>query len=150
MPETDLFDNKVRLAIYRSFVDVGRAPVAGEIARTMGATPSQVEDALQRLHDSHVIVLAPGTPYIWMANPISALPTPYRVETNGKTFWGNCIWDALGIVAMLGGDGVVTALCPDCADDLELQVRDGELSGSSYLVHYAVPAAHWWDDIGFN
>lgn len=150
MSATAEFDNHVRLATYRSFVDLGRAPLAAEIAKMLSATPVEVEAALRRLHEAHVLVLAPGSPYIWMANPMSALPTPYSVTAGAKTFWGNCIWDALGILAMLDSDGVLTSLCPDCGDELRLEINDGQLQSSRYLVHFAVPAAHWWDDIGFN
>ena len=148
--DTTSFDNDVRVAIYRLFVEKGSAPVAAELADAVSASQVAVEEALQRLHDGHVIVLAPGTPYIWMANPLSALPTPYVSEVGGRRFWGNCIWDALGIVAMLGPDGTVTAPCPDCGDELRLDIAGGRLATTDLLVHYAVPAAQWWDDIGFN
>ncbi len=150
MNKTTEFDNEVRVAVYRAFVDEGRAPVPAEIAEIVSATPGEVEDAFRRLHDAHVLVLAPGTPYIWMANPLSALPTPSTVTVADKTYWGNCIWDSLGIVAMLGSNGTVAARCPDCGEELALEIRDGDLSASDYAVHFAVPAAHWWDDIGFN
>ncbi len=150
MEDHERLDREIRLAVYRLFVDGGRAPVPAEIAKAVSATPAQVEAGLHRLHDAHVLVLAPGTPYVWMANPLSALPTPYTTTVDGRSFWGNCIWDALGIIAMLGGDGSVGALCPDCGDELTLEVRDRELVPSAHVVHYAVPAAHWWDDIGFN
>src|SRR5207248_2967833 len=100
--------------------------------------------------ESHVLVLAPGTPYVWMANPFSAIPTPFRVEANGRRYFGNCVWDALGIVAMLGGTGTVRNPCPDCGEPQTLTVDDdGRIHGEG-VVHFAVPAAHWWDDIGFN
>lgn len=143
-------DAEVRAAVYRLFVDEGRAPVAGEVARAVSATPAEVEAAFQRLHDAHLLVLAPGTPYIWMANPFSALPTPYTVNAGGKRFWGNCIWDGLGILATLGEDGVVTGLCPDCGDELRVEIRNGALVPADHIVHFTVPARHWWDDIGFN
>ncbi|MBW3595073.1 MAG: alkylmercury lyase family protein [Actinobacteria bacterium] len=144
------FDNDVRLTLYRFFVERGRPPVAAEIAELVDARPVDVEDALRRLHDSHVLVLAPGTPYVWMANPLSALPTPYRVKSGDREFWANCIWDGLGAVAMLGGTGSVTAYCGDCGEALTLEVDNGAIQSSDFLVHYAVPARHWWDDIGFN
>ena len=150
MSSTDNFDMQVRLAVYRLFVDAGHAPVAADIAAEVSATPLAVEEALRRLHDDHLLVLAPGTPYIWMANPLSALPTPYRIRSGDKNFWANCIWDALGAVAMLGADGDVVARCPDCGDEMTVSIRAGELEDSDHVVHYAVPAAHWWDDIGFN
>src|SRR5918999_4428589 len=111
MSDVTGFENEVRLAIYRFFVDEGRAPVAAEIAAIVSSTAMDVENAFRRLHDAHILVLAPGSPYIWMANPLSALPTPYMVTAKDKTFWGNCIWDALGIVAMLGVDGNVRSHC---------------------------------------
>lgn len=147
---TQGFDDQVRVAVYERFLELGRAPVAAEVARSISATPVQVEEAFQRLHDAHLLVLAQGSSYIWMANPLSALPTPYVVTSDGKTFWGNCIWDALGIVAMLGDNGEVTSLCPDCGEELRVEVRDGELAPTGHIVHITVPARHWWDDIGFN
>ena len=150
MSDTQSFDNDVRLEVYRYFVEHRRPPVAAEIAASLNATPVEVEESLRRLHDAHMLVLAPGTPYVWMANPFSALPTPYQAHVDDKSFFGNCIWDSLGIVAMLGGTGRTTARCGDCAEELTVEVVDGELQTSEYVVHYAVPAAHWWDDIGFN
>ena len=143
-------DNEVRLAVYDFFAAHGRPPVAAEIAPEVSVRTNEVEDAYRRLADAHVLVLAPGTPYIWMANPFSALPTPFVVTTGGRKWWGNCIWDALGILATLGTDGNVRTSCPDCGDEIELEVRDGELVAGDGLVHYSVPAARWWDDIGFN
>lgn len=150
MAQIQEFDTDVRLAIYRFFMDQGRPPIPAEVADELGIRPLDVEQAFRRLHDAHVLVLAPGTPYIWMANPLSALPTPYSVSAGGKTFWANCIWDALGVIVMLGDDGSVTARCPDCGEELAVEVHSGELVTSDYLVHYAVPVAQWWDDIGFN
>ena len=149
MNDTEL-DRDVRAAVYRLFMDTGHAPVAAELSKELDETPARVEAALQRLHDAHILVLAPGTPYIWMANPFSALPTPYTATVAGKTFWANCIWDGLGILAMLGIDGTVDAYCPDCADPLRVEVRDGEILASDHVIHYTVPARKWWDDIGFN
>jgi hypothetical protein len=145
------FDNDVRTAIYRSFIDEGRAPVAAEVATMVSTTPKLVEDSFHRLHDAHLIVLAPGSHYIWMVNPFSALPTAYKVTTSGdKTFWGNCIWDGLGILVLLGSDGTVTGLCADCGDELYVTIRDGALVPADHIVHFSVPARRWWDDIGYN
>ena len=75
---------------------------------------------------------------------------PFRVEIAGRTWFGNCIWDALGIVAMLGGTGRVSTWCPDCRDPLVVTVDQNRLSSGTGVAHFAVPALHWWDDIGFN
>ena len=143
-------DTAVRLEVYRFFVDHGRPPVPSEIAEVLGTDQASVEDSLQRLANGHVLVLAPGTPYIWMANPLSAIPTPFSVESAGRTWFGNCIWDALGVVAMLGGTGTVRTWCPDCHSRLVVSVEGNHVTFGEGVVHFAVPAAHWWDDIGFN
>lgn len=142
------FDTQVRLHVYRHFVDTGHPPTPLETARELGAEPAQVEAALQRLHEARALVLLPGRYYVWMANPLSAVPTEFRVEAGGRDYWGNCIWDALGVLAMLAADGRVKTRCPDCGDRLELEVRDGELQPSETRVHFLVPARRWWEDIG--
>ena len=143
-------DDEVRLALYRFWVEHGRAPIAADLSEVLGVRPVEVEQSFRRLHDGHVIVLAPGTPYIWMANPFSAVPTPYRAELGGSTYFANCVWDAFGIVAMLGGSGLVTSHCADCGEHLPVNVFGRAIQRNDFLVHYAVPAAHWWDDIGFG
>ena len=143
-------DDDVRVFVYRFMVDNRRPPMPVEIGTALGTGSAEVEAALKRLADAHVIVLAPGTPYIWLANPLSALPSPFLVTARGARYYGICIWDALGVIAMLGDEGSVTSLCPDCGDELTLRVRDGRVEPSEYVVHYAIPAAHWWDDIGYN
>jgi hypothetical protein len=143
-------DTAVRLEVYRFFVDQGRPPVPAEIAEAVSMDQASVEDSLRRLADGHVLVLAPGTPYIWMANPLSAIPTPFSVEARGRNWFGNCIWDALGVVAMLRGTGSVRTWCPDCREGLVVSVDNNRLSSGEGIVHFAIPAAHWWDDIGFN
>lgn len=142
-------DEEVQLFVFRAFVEDGRPPVPAEIARGLDRTQDEVEGSLRRLADGHVLVLAPGTPYVWMANPLSAIPTPFWVEVGERTFFGNCIWDALGVAAMLHADADVLTSCPDCSEELRLEVRGDRVSGPG-VVHYAVPAANWWDDIGFG
>ena len=143
-------DNDVRVFVYRFMVDEQRPPMPIEIGTALGTGSAEIEAALKRLAEAHVLVLAPGTPYIWLANPLSALPSPYPVTAGGRQYYGICIWDALGVIAMLGDEGSVTSLCPDCGDVLTLRVHDGEIEPRDNVVHYAIPAAHWWDDIGYN
>jgi alkylmercury lyase-like protein len=150
MDHDQAIDAEVRLEVYRFFIERGRPPVPAELAEALHTDQRSIEDSLHRLAEAHVLVLAPGTPYIWMANPLSALPTPFSVEAADRIWYGNCIWDALGIVAMLGGTGSVSTWCPDCQERLTASVQEGRLSSGEGVAHFAVPAAHWWDDIGFN
>jgi Alkylmercury lyase len=143
-------DHRVRLAIYERFVDDGEPPSAAEVADQLQVSPEEAETAFRRLDEAHVIVLMPGTLEIWMAAPLSAVPTAFEAETPRGAFWGNCIWDGLGVISMLGGDGTVETRCPDCEEPMTLRVEDFALAEGEGTTHFAVPAARWWENIGFT
>ena len=85
-----------------------------------------------------------------MAMPFSAVPTAFRVRTSGGEWWAPCAWDALGISAMLQAPAEIITTCPDCGDPPPIRTTGRALSTGSGVVHFAVPAASWWDDIGFT
>jgi hypothetical protein len=143
-------DTRVRVAIYERFVEGGAPPTAADVAAELDASEADVEASFRRLEEQRVVVLAPGTANIWMANPLSAVPTDFRVRTPRGEFFGNCIWDGLGVVAMLGGDGTVATHCADCREPMTLEVQAGELVDAAGVAHFAVPAARWWENIGFT
>jgi hypothetical protein len=95
-------------------------------------------------------VLEPDGESIRMAPPFSGIPTRQRVVAGGIEYFANCAWDALGVAAALQRPAVVHSECGESGEPLRLQVtRDGpELS--SWVFHCLVPAAKWWDDIGFT
>ena len=95
-------------------------------------------------------MLDSATDKLRMANPFSAAPTAYRVQADGRSWFANCAWDAFGICAALHVDGRIETTCPDCGDAVEIEVADGRSSDESLLFHCLVPAARWWDDIGFT
>lgn len=149
--ETDSkLDDRVRSLVYDAFITDGVAPRRARLASQLALPEAQVAASFERLAKAHVLVLQPHSCEILMANPFSAVPTLYRVRSEDRAWWGNCIWDALGIIAMTGGDGLVESSCPDCGEGLTLHVRSGQLLPAEAIAHFAVPAAHWWDDIVFT
>jgi hypothetical protein len=72
------------------------------------------------------------------------------VLADGREWYANCAWDAFGILAAFDVDGHVTSSCPDCGVQVEIDVRNREPVDDDHVVHVNVPAAHWWDDIGFT
>jgi hypothetical protein len=143
--------NEVRVAIYRWFRVKGRAPMPQELASELGLTFTEVESALRELHATDVIVLAPGTSFIWLAHPFSAMQGPFRAHTEERSWDAICIWDALGVLALLGADGHVRAHCPDCGEQLRVEVSGGNIQKSDgYIVHFGVPAARWYENVGYT
>jgi hypothetical protein len=138
MDERDL---ALRNLVYRRFVELGRAPTRAELGDDSG---------LRRLHDAHALVLDERSGEIRMANPFSAIPTPFRVEAGGRSWHGNCAWDAFGIPAALHVDGHVATTCPDCGAAIDVDVGAGRPAPLELVFHVVVPARRWWDDIVFT
>lgn len=145
----DALDRTVRLHVFRQAAEAARVPKPDEIAAALGRPLLEVEEALRRLAAARLLVLAPGTANVWLASPFCAVPTDFRVSAAGRTYWGICIWDALGIPAALDVDATILARCGDCGDELVLEVRDGRLNRGDGIVHFATPALRWWDNIAF-
>ena len=143
-------DSPIRLAIYHHFAEHGRAPTLSELATTLALPEPDIRAAAQRLHDAHMLVLDPASGEVLMANPFSAVPTSFEVSTTDFTWWANCIWDSFGIAHMLRQDAMIVTACPCCRDSLIVDVHGGALVPSEGVIHFAVPARHWWDDIVYT
>jgi hypothetical protein len=126
-------------------VELGRAPTPAEVGDR-----AAVVGAWRRLHDAHALVLSAGRDELRMANPFSAVPTAYRVRADGRWWYANCAWDAIGICAALHVDGRVETSCADCGEPIAVNVRDGQPDDESLLFHCLVPAREWWSDIVFT
>ena len=143
------------MAIYRAFAETGRRPELAALTRAAGSL-EKAREALAALAKDHIVVLDDDDPdLVEMAIPFSGVPGPHRVRVGAIDSWENCAWDTFGIIAALANDrsepmaGTISSRCADCNDDIELEVRDGQVDGDA-LVHFVVPARHWWDDIRFT
>ncbi len=151
-PEGSLlpFEAKVRLGIYRFILRTGRVPTAAELARRLRRPEAEVLTAYRRLAAAHAIVLEPNGERILRAAPFWGSPTGFVVEVGRRSYWASCIWDALGVPAMLGRDALIRTACGCCSEAMEVQVRGGKLHGMRGVIHFAVPARHWYRDIVFT
>jgi alkylmercury lyase-like protein len=148
--DTQAFDREVRRQVYDHTMSRLKPPLVVEIARAMGASEAQIRAAFQRLADAHILVLQNESGEILMANPFSAVPTPFLVHTERGDAWGNCIWDALGIPAMLDTDARIVTGCGDCNESMALEIKGQQLASGEGIVHFSMPAKRWWDNIKFT
>jgi hypothetical protein len=124
----------LRRRIFDAFARTGEPP---ELASSQ---------SLRSLAAQHVVVLDEDDPgRVLMAHPFAGHRDGTRVTSRERTWWGNCAWDGLGIVAALGLRGVATLT----SGDVTVRVADGDIVDAA-IFHIAVPARHWWDDIGFT
>ena len=150
MPDQDL-DTKIKLAIYAVTAETGRVPNSSELSRKIEIGESEILDGFKRLHAKRVLLPEPGDPTrIRMAPPFSGIPTKFPVEANGRQYYANCVWDAYGIAAALHCDAVSRASDEHTGEPLTLEVKNGQPILKPYVAHFAVPAAHWWDNLIFT
>jgi hypothetical protein len=141
-------DTDVKLALYRWIADTGSVPNSAALAEAMDLAENDVRQIFSRLHSKKLLVPEPGDPSrIRMAPPFSGIPTKFPVDAKGKRYYANCVWDAFGIAAALHADAIVPASDGFSNEPLTLEVKNGQPSAHPYMAHFAVPAAHWWDDI---
>ena len=146
----DAFDREIRYHVYDYVMREGLPPTIADTASALLVSLSDVSGSFQRLADAHMLVLQKGTNEILMANPFSAVPTAFPVRVGEHSYYGNCIWDAMGVPAMLKQDGVIDASCGCCGTAMTLKITNGSLEEARGIAHFAIPAAHWWDDVVFN
>ncbi|HZI59499.1 MAG TPA: organomercurial lyase [Pyrinomonadaceae bacterium] len=144
------FDKVVRSYVYDYVIGEGLPPAIAETSAALSRSSDEIRASFQRLADGHILVLQKGSGEILMANPFSAVPTPFLVKVEDRSYYGNCIWDGMGIPAMLKQDATIEASCGCCSTAMSLKVTNGSLEEAQGLAHFAIPAAHWWDDIVFN
>ena len=142
-------DLQVRSFIYNELIERGAMPSAAQLESGLGLSADEIRTSLGRMKEGHILVLQEGNQEILMANPFSAVPTPFLVKIGDRSWWGNCIWDAMGIAAMVGGNAVITTGCGDCNDAMEVRIEGGSVGGEG-IAHFSVPANKWWDNIKFT
>ena len=143
-------DSSLRLAIYRFAIRKGHLPTIRELARALSQSEASVSAGFRRLAKAHVLVLHKDNPAILRAAPFWGVPTAFRVQSENRSWWGSCIWDALGVPAMLHRDAQVFAACGCCDATMTLTVRGGRLAKARGIIHIAVPASRWYENIVFT
>lgn len=140
-------DWQVRWYVYNFFVEQARPPTSSEVAEHFGLNAEEAAAIMERLHQRHLFLLDRDTREVRIANPLSAVPTGFRVHAGGRTYWANCAWDALGIPAMLGSNATIEATIPNVDEPYRYEVRDEALAAPDFLVHFPLPVRQWYDDL---
>lgn len=141
----------LRVYVYDRVLATGTLPISKEIAAHFGVPQQAVLDALRELKIGKTILPHPRTGEIWMAGPFSSAETPYKVIGQATKWWANCAWDMLGIAVLANEPVHIQASCCHCGESMTLDVdHRGPTADANAVVHFLVPASHWYDDIGFT
>ena len=143
-------DSRLRREVYDVCVARGAPPSIAELSLATSASADDVRAGLTRLAAGRILVLQPVSGEILMAPPFSAVPTPFLVETSRQTSYANCAWDALGVPVMLREPAVIRSACGCCGEALTLDIAHNVPPVRDDLIHFAVPAKRWWEDLVFT
>jgi hypothetical protein len=142
-------DIELKVAIYNHIAETTQAPTVFDMASAVGMREKEVHDGYQRLAAKRVLVLESNGETIRMAPPFSGIPTQHRVRVGDKEYYANCAWDALGIPAALHSDAEIYSRCEQSKQPLHIVVQ-GRPFPVPCVIHFAVPAAQWWEDIVYT
>jgi hypothetical protein len=118
--------------------------------RKFGLPRKEAFSRFQQLEADHHILLVPGTQRILMANPYSAVNTPFRDYIGDRRYFANCAWDTVSMHVMLGKETRVESYCHHCAEPIAILLRDGKVVSSTpeeSLVFLSMPVANWYDNL---
>jgi len=124
-----------------------RPPTSEELAHAVGARIAAIEGSLLRLASSHSLVLHPHICEIWVAHPFSASPTHTCVKKGQQVWWAPCIWCALGVSNLVGGDTKVHSRIGGESDCIEIEVHNGIVAEDKLWVHFPEPPRFAWDNV---
>jgi hypothetical protein len=140
----------LRVFVYDWLLARGVPPSTSVIASHFDTTVDAARQSLADLKIGKTILTHACSGEIWMAGPFSAVPTPYRVFGSKVAWWANCAWDMFGI-AMLAREPVrIETTCTDCGDHMSLDGSPDSGPSGEGVVHFLIPAARWYADIGFT
>lgn len=145
-PQTSL--SRLHYELVNGLIETGACPTNADLSSQLGLSLSQVEEQLRALAAIHGVVLHPHTPAPWVIHPFSLTPTLNWIERDGRGWWAPCIWCALGVATLVGGDIRIHSRFGAEDDSVTITVTNGRPIGfETTVVHFAIPPAHAWDNV---
>ncbi|MFY1688799.1 organomercurial lyase [Plantactinospora sp. WMMB782] len=138
----------LRLGVYHSFAQCGRAPTTDELAEQFGLDTQAVQAGLTELAASRHLVLD-RSGQIVMAHPFSAVPLGFAVMGSRTLWWGGCAWDSFALPHLLPDEDevLVSTRCPACAHPHAWNVGNQRPPDGDQVAHFLVPVSRMWDDV---
>src|SRR5690349_7695657 len=96
--------SQLHYQLIQGLIERGSCPTNSELASQMGVSPEKLEQLLRSLADIHGVVLHPHICEPWVMHPFSLTPTINWIERRGRSWWAPCVWCALGVTTLVGGE----------------------------------------------
>jgi hypothetical protein len=141
----------LRVAVYKSFSQRGRAPDTDELAEHFNVSPADIAVVLRRLADGrHVVLGASGQ--VVMAHPFSAMPLGFSVMGSRTLWWDGCAWDSFALPHLVPEQApmLIATRCPACDRAHAWSVGTESPPDGDQVAHFLVPAAHMWNEVVYS
>ena len=140
--------SRLHYELVRGLIQHGRCPTNSELEDRLGALPEEVEQQLRSLADIHGVVLHPHICEPWVVHPFSLTPTINWIEKAKASWWTPCVWCALGVAALVGGDCCIHTRFGAEGEALIIPLTNGQPTGfDDIYVHFAIPPARAWENV---
>jgi hypothetical protein len=148
MAELSTAAESVRLVIYRSLADTGRAPERPAVAMLLGLDAATIDALYRELAEARHLVLGPAGEIV-LAHPFAARNFAFSVMGDHTLWWGGCAWDAFAIPNLVSEEPstLVATVCPTCGRSHAWTVTSSAPPAGDQVAHFLVPTAHIWDDV---
>ena len=140
----------LRKYIFDHFYEHSTAPTLEETMQKFGLSREDAFAGFKQLQADHHILLVPGTQRILMANPYSAVTTPFRDYIGDKVYFANCAWDTVSMHVMIARATRIESYCHHCAEPITISLNDGKVVSSlprDPLIFLSMPVARWYDNL---
>jgi len=133
--------------LIKEIIEKGYAPSIPSLSELLDDSRDEVVRALYALQDDHGVVLHPHEPKVWVIHPFSLAPTNFYVRSSKGEWWGNCAWCSLGIAALIKDDVIISSSVGAETERIEINIVDGVIQETDYLVHFPIAMKHAWDNV---
>jgi hypothetical protein len=141
---------RLHYELIRGLVETCAIPARDELQRLLGCSSAELDRAFEELADAHGVVLHPASHDVWAIHPFSLAPTVFLVESGRRQWWANCAWCALGITAIVREPCIITTTLGAEREQVQLTVKDGQVSPGDLVVHFPVPMTRAWDNVVYT
>ena len=147
MPDEQLL-SRLHYHLIRGLVEECACPTNPELAHQLGVPTEQIEEILHGLSDIHGVVLHPHVCEPWVVHPFSVTPTANWIEGQRGGWWAPCVWCALGVAVLVGGETRLHTRLGGESESLTIPLTDGKPAAFDDLwVHFAIPPAQAWRNV---
>src|SRR5438094_52744 len=102
----------------------GKSVTVEELSSRSGLGIDEIRLALSELESKGLARVDVAGRLVGAAG-LSVVPSPHRLELDGRVFHTWCALDAVGIPAALEADARATTTCPQCGRTMEVDIRGG-------------------------